>query len=76
VDIPQSGAEGMIVTQGGRFAGYGFYVLKGKPVFLYNFFDLQRVRWEGPDSLSPGKHTLSSTSNMTASARARWRSTT
>ena len=58
VDIPQGGAEGMIVTQGGRFAGYGFYVLKGKPVFLYNFFDLQRVRWEGPDALSPGKHTL------------------
>jgi len=58
VDIPQGGAEGMIVTQGGRFASYGFYVLKGKPVFLYNFFDLQRVCWEGPDALSPGKHTL------------------
>jgi arylsulfatase len=58
VDIPQSNAEGMIVTQGGRFGGYGFYVLKGKPVFLYNFFDVQRTRWEGPDALSPGKHTL------------------
>jgi len=58
VDIPQGGAEGMIATQGGRFGGYGFYVLKGKPVFLYNFVDLQRVRWEGPDALSPGKHTL------------------
>ena len=50
--------EGMIATQGGRFGGYGFYVLKGKPVFLYNFFDVQRTRWEGPDVLSPGKHTL------------------
>ncbi len=58
VDIPQGGAEGMIVTQGGRFGGYGFYVLKGKPVFLYNFVDLKRTRWEGPDILSPGKHTL------------------
>ena len=48
----------MIATQGGRFGGYGFYVLKGKPVFLYNFVDLQRVRWEGPQSLSPGMHTL------------------
>ena len=48
----------MIVTQGGRFGGYGFYVLKGKPVFLYNFVDLKRARWEGPDALSPGKHTL------------------
>jgi hypothetical protein len=58
VEVPQSGAEGMIVTQGGRFGGYGFYVLKGKPVFLYNFVDLKRTRWEGPDALSPGKHTL------------------
>ena len=48
----------MIVTQGGRFGGYGFYVLKGKPVFLYNFLDYNRVRWEGPDALSPGQHTL------------------
>jgi arylsulfatase len=58
VDIPQGGAEGMIVTQGGRFGGYGFYVVKGKPVFLYNFLDFQRTRWDGPDALSPGKHTL------------------
>jgi len=58
VDIPQGGAEGMIVTQGGRFGGYGFYVLKGKPVFLWNLLDFKRVRWEGPDALTPGKHTL------------------
>jgi arylsulfatase len=58
VEIPPGGAEGMIVTQGGRFGGYGFYVLKGKPVFLYNFLDLKRSRWEGPDALSPGRHTL------------------
>jgi arylsulfatase len=58
VDIPPGGAEGMIVTQGGRFGGYGLYVLKGKPVFLYNFLDLQRTRWEGPNSLPPGRHAL------------------
>ena len=58
VDIPQGGAEGMIVTQGGRFAGYGFYLLKGKPVFLWNLVDYKRIRWEGPQALSPGKHTL------------------
>jgi arylsulfatase A-like enzyme len=58
VDIPPGGGEGMIVTQGGRFAGYGFYVLKGKPVFLWNLVDLKRIRWEGPDVLTAGKHTL------------------
>ena len=58
VEIPEGGGDGMIVTQGGRFGGYGFYVLKGKPVFLWNLVDLMRVRWQGPDALPPGKHTL------------------
>ena len=46
----------MILTSGGRFAGYGFYLLKGKPVFLWNLVDLKRVKWEGQDVLLPGKH--------------------
>jgi arylsulfatase len=58
IDVPQGGAEGMILTSGGRFAGYGFYLLKGKPVFLWNLIDLKRVKWEGPEALSPGKHLL------------------
>jgi arylsulfatase A-like enzyme len=58
VEIPPGGAEGMINTNGGRFGGYGFYLLKGKPVFLWNLLDLERVRWQGPAALSPGKHTL------------------
>jgi len=58
VELPQGGGEGMLITQGGRFAGYGFYVLKGKPVFNWNLVGLKWVKWEGPDVLSPGKHTL------------------
>ncbi len=58
VEVPKDGAEGMIHTNGGRFGGYGFYLLKGKPVFLWNLVDLKRVRWEGPEALSPGRHTL------------------
>ena len=58
VTIPQGGAEGMLATMGGRFGGYGFYLLKGRPVFLYNFLDLERFRWEGPSAIGPGKHTI------------------
>ncbi|HQT79049.1 MAG: arylsulfatase, partial [Rhodospirillales bacterium 20-64-7] len=58
IDVPPGGADGMIVTDGGRFGGYGLYLLKGKPVFLWNMLDLSRIRWEGPDVLAPGKHTL------------------
>jgi arylsulfatase A-like enzyme len=58
IEVPEGGAEGMILTSGGRFGGYGFYLLKGKPVFLWNLIDLKRVKWEGPEALTPGKHTL------------------
>ena len=58
VEIPQGGAEGMLVTLGGRFGGYGLYLLKGRPVFTYNFVDLERFRWEGPQTLAPGKHRI------------------
>lgn len=57
VEVPEGGGDGMLITQGGRFGGYGFYLLKGKPVFLWNLVDLKRVRWEGPQ-LTPGKHVL------------------
>jgi arylsulfatase len=57
IEVPQGGVEGMLITQGGRFGGYGFYVLKNKPVFTWNLVDLKRVRWEGPE-LTPGKHLL------------------
>ena len=58
MEVPQTGAEGMINTNGGRFGGYGFYLLKGKPVFLWNLVGLKQVRWEAPEALAPGKHTL------------------
>jgi arylsulfatase len=58
ITVPEGGAEGMIVTSGGRFCGYGLYLLKGKPVFLWNMIDLERLKWEGPDALAPGRHTI------------------
>ena len=58
IDVPKDGAEGMMLTSGGRFAGYGFYLLKGKPVWVWNLIDLERVKWEGPEALTPGPHTI------------------
>jgi len=58
IEVPEGGGDGMLVTTGGRFGGYGLYLLKGKPVFLYNFLDFERFRWDGQDPLAPGKHTI------------------
>jgi arylsulfatase len=57
-EISAGGAEGMLHTNGGRFGGYGLYLLKGKPVFTYNFLGIERFRWEGKEALAPGKHTV------------------
>jgi arylsulfatase len=56
VNVPAKGAEGMLNTLGGRFGGYGLYMLKGKPVFTYNLMALARFRWEGAQALKPGQH--------------------
>jgi arylsulfatase A-like enzyme len=66
ITVPREGAEGMIATMGGRFGGYGLYLLKGRPVFVYNLLNLKRTRFEGGvgaedwlgRSLSPGKHSI------------------
>ena len=42
VEVPAGGAEGVIATQGGRFAGWGLYLLGGKLVFHYNLAGVQR----------------------------------
>ncbi len=58
IEVPEGGGEGVINTLGGRFGGYGLYLLKGKPVFTYNLLGLERFRWEGTDALTPGKHSI------------------
>src|SRR6476646_380374 len=58
IDVPQGGGDGSIVSQGGRFGGYGVYLLRGKPVVTWHMLGIDRVRWESPEALSPGKHTV------------------
>ena len=58
IDVPPSGAEGILLTEGDRFGGYSFYILKGKPVFCYNMAEFARYTVAAPDTLSAGHHTL------------------
>ncbi len=58
VEIPANGAEGVLMTQGGRFNGLGLYLLQGKPVFHYNLVGVERTTVAGNDRLEPGKHTV------------------
>lgn len=58
VEVPQKGADGMIVTQGGLFSGWALYFDKGKPTFHYNTNNIDHYNIASPQVLPAGKHTL------------------
>jgi arylsulfatase A-like enzyme len=58
VTVPAGGGSGVIATVGGRWGGWGMYILDGKPVFDYNMLILAQYQWKGQDALTAGKHTI------------------
>jgi hypothetical protein len=56
--VPETGAEGVIVAQGGTFAGWSLYAKGGKPVYCYNLLGLQRFKVEGGSPIPAGEHQL------------------
>src|SRR5882724_2630096 len=58
VELPSDGGDGMIFTQGGITAGWGFYLLKGKLVGLHNYIGLERYRAVSTENVPAGKVTL------------------
>ncbi len=58
ITAPEGGASGMLMTQGGRFAGVGLYVLKGKPVFVYNLCGVASYEVAATEPLKPGRHVV------------------
>ena len=58
LQIPEGGAEGLVMTQGGRFCGMGLYLLDSKPVFHYNLAGVERYQVASGQKLSPGKHVI------------------
>jgi arylsulfatase A-like enzyme len=58
VDVPQGGAQGTILAQGGRFGGWSLYVKDGVPAYDYNFLGLKQTSIVASKPLAPGKSTL------------------
>jgi arylsulfatase len=58
VEIPQGGANGVILAQGGRFGGWSLYLKDNKPTYTYNFLGLQGFTIAGPQPLAAGKATI------------------
>lgn len=58
VEIPEKGAEGVILCQAGRFGGWSLYVKGGRPTYTYNWLGLKRFIVAAEEPLSPGKATI------------------
>jgi arylsulfatase len=56
VVVPKTGAEGVIIAQGGLTGGWSLYAKDGKPKYCYNFFGLNRYYIEGKEKIPPGQH--------------------
>ena len=52
--IPAGGANGVLVAQGGRFAGWALYVLDGKLAYTHNWFNSALYTVAAPDPLPAG----------------------
>jgi arylsulfatase len=58
LQIPEGGANGVILAQGGRFGGWSLYLKDGKPTYCYNFLGLQQFKVAAPQALAAGKATV------------------
>jgi arylsulfatase len=52
--VPDGGAEGVIIAQGGAFAGWALYLHDGKPAYCHNLLSLQRFKVYGERQSRPG----------------------
>jgi arylsulfatase len=58
VEIPEGGANGVMIAQAGRFGGWSLYLKDGKPTYCYNFLGLEQFKVSAPDALAAGKATV------------------
>ena len=58
IDVPETGANGVIISQGGAFGGFALYAKDGKPAYCYNLFGLQQFKVYGEESIPAGEHQM------------------
>ncbi len=58
VTVPEAGASGVVIAQGGAFGGWSLYVTDGRLVYCHNFLGLRRFKVAAGEVLPPGVHTL------------------
>jgi arylsulfatase A-like enzyme len=54
--VPEDGGHGVLIAQGGAFAGWSLYLHDGKPKYCHNFAGLQRFYVEADTDVPVGEH--------------------
>jgi arylsulfatase A-like enzyme len=54
--VPEGGASGVLIAQGGAFGGWSLYMHEGRPKYCYCFFGVQRFTVEGGSRVPAGDH--------------------
>jgi arylsulfatase len=56
IEVPEAGAAGVIIAQGGAFGGWSLYAHEGRPTYCYNLFGLRRFKCQGESPIPAGEH--------------------
>ena len=56
VTVPESGAEGVIIAQGGKFGGWSLYATDGRPAFVYNVLGIHEFKTAAAEPIPTGTH--------------------
>jgi arylsulfatase A-like enzyme len=56
IEVPDGGAEGVIIAQGGSIGGWSLYLKEGKPRYCYNLLGIQRFYVECSSEVPAGRH--------------------
>jgi arylsulfatase len=58
ITLPEGGASGVIIAQGGAFGGWSLYAKDGRLVYCHNFLGLQRFKVAAGSAIPPGTHVV------------------
>lgn len=58
VRVPKGGADGVLISQAGRFGGWSLYVKDGKPTYTYNYLGLEAFKVASDSPLPEGEVTI------------------
>ncbi len=58
IQVPEGGVDGVLIAQGGRFAGWAVYVVDNRPVYCHNWFDSEHYYVRSEVALPTGDVTV------------------